>query len=156
MKAQRYASFRCLSFFFLPGLSWRKIPLSVRSRLGAPINRNRTSSSVTSGPSNRPASILPKAQSPPTQQAPQRGGAVRGTAGGALVGLGIRAITVNTGRGAAIGAGADALAGGAAQAGRNQQREVGNQQAQANQTANIQQYNRAKAVCMERRGYTVK
>ena len=25
-----------------------------------------------------------------------------------------------------------------------------------NQTANIQQYNRAKAVCMERRGYTVK
>jgi hypothetical protein len=97
-----------------------------------------------------------KAQSPPTQQAPQRGGAVRGAAGGALVGLGVGAITGNTGKGAAIGAGAGALAGGAAQAGRNQQREAGNQQAQANQTANIQQYNRAKAVCMEGRGYTVK
>ena len=57
-----------------------------------------------------------KAQSPPTQQAPQRGGAVRGAAGGALVGLGVGAISGNTGKGAAIGAGAGALAGGAAQA----------------------------------------
>jgi hypothetical protein len=97
-----------------------------------------------------------KAKAPPPQQAPQRGGAVRGAAGGALVGLGVGAITGNTGKGAAIGAGAGALAGGAAQAGRNQQREAADQQAQANQSANIQQYNRAKAVCMEGRGYTVK
>ena len=97
-----------------------------------------------------------KAQAPPPQQGTERGGAVRGAAGGALVGLGVGAITGKAGKGAAIGAGAGALAGGAAQAGRNQQREVANQQAQANQTANIQQYNRAKAVCMEGRGYTVK
>jgi hypothetical protein len=74
-----------------------------------------------------------KAQAPLMQQAPQRGGAVRGAAGGALVGLDVGAITGNTGKGAAIGAGAGALAGGAAQRGRNQQREAGNQQAQANQ-----------------------
>ena len=97
-----------------------------------------------------------KAQAPPPQQAPQRGGAVRGAAGGALLGLGIGAITGNAGRGAAIGAGAGAVAGGAAQAGRNQQREASNQQAQSNYNANLQQYNRAKAVCMEGRGYTVK
>ena len=97
-----------------------------------------------------------KAQAPTPQQGTERGGAVRGAAGGALVGLGVGAITGKAGKGAAIGAGAGALAGGAAQAGRNQQRQADNQQAQANQTANIQQYNRAKAVCMEGRGYTVK
>jgi hypothetical protein len=97
-----------------------------------------------------------KAQAPPQQQGPERGGAVRGAAGGALLGLGVGAIAGNAGKGAAIGAGAGALAGGAAQAGRNQQQQAANQQAQANQNANIQQYNRAKAVCMEGRGYTVK
>ena len=97
-----------------------------------------------------------KAQAPPPQQGPERGGAVRGAAGGALLGLGIGAITGNAGRGAAIGAGAGAVAGGARQAGRNQQQQASNQQAQSNYNANLQQYNRAKAVCMEGRGYTVK
>jgi hypothetical protein len=97
-----------------------------------------------------------KVQAPAPQQAPERGGAFRGAAGGALLGLGIGAITGNAGRGAAIGAGTGALAGGAVQAGRNQQRAASNQQAQANYNANLQQYNRANAVCMEGRGYAVK
>jgi hypothetical protein len=45
------------------------------------------------------------------------------------------------------------LTGGAVQAGRNQ---ASNQQSQANHNANLQEYNKAKAVCLEGRGYTVK
>lgn len=96
------------------------------------------------------------AQAPPPQQAPERGGAIRGAAGGALVGLGIGAITGKAGKGAAIGAGAGALTGGALQAGRNQQKQAVNQQSQASNNAKIQEYNKARAVCLEGRGYTVK
>jgi hypothetical protein len=97
-----------------------------------------------------------KEQAPPAQQAKERGGAVRGAAGGALVGLGVGAIAGNAGKGAAIGAGAGVLAGGAKQAGRNQQKAASNQQSQANYNARLQEYNKAKMVCLEGRGYTVK
>ena len=95
-------------------------------------------------------------QAPPPQQAPERGGAIRGAAGGALVGLGVGAIAGKAGKGAAFGAGAGALTGGALQAGRNQQKQAANQQTQANYNAKIQDYNKAKAVCLEGRGYTAK
>ncbi len=97
-----------------------------------------------------------KEQAPPPQSAPQRGGALRGAAGGALVGVGVGAIAGNAGKGAAIGAGAGALAGGARQAGRNQQKQAANQQTQASHNARLQEYNKAKMVCLEGRGYTVK
>ena len=53
-------------------------------------------------------------------------------------------------------AGAGVLAGGAKQAGRNQQKAASNQQSQANYNARLQEYNKAKMVCLEGRGYTVK
>lgn len=97
-----------------------------------------------------------KDTAPPPQQAAGRGGAVRGAAGGALVGLGIGSLTGKAGKGAAIGAGAGALAGGARQMGRNEQAKSANQQTQASQQAKNDSYNKAKRACMEGRGYTVK
>jgi len=97
-----------------------------------------------------------KAQQAPQQQTTQRGGAVRGAAGGALLGAGIGAISGNAGKGAAIGAGVGAVGGGARQINQQQKQEAANQQAQAQQQAQIDNYNKAKGVCLEGRGYTVK
>jgi uncharacterized protein YcfJ len=97
-----------------------------------------------------------KAQQAPQQQTTQKGGAVRGAAGGALLGAGIGAIAGDTGKGAAIGAGVGAVGGGAKRRQQQQQQEAANQQAQAQQQAQIDNYNKAKGVCLEGRGYTVK
>jgi uncharacterized protein YcfJ len=97
-----------------------------------------------------------KAQQAPQQQTTQRGGAVRGAAGGALLGAGIGAIAGDTGKGAAIGAGVGAVGGGARQRQQQQQQEAANQQAQAQQQSQIDNYNKAKGVCLEGKGYTVK
>jgi uncharacterized protein YcfJ len=97
-----------------------------------------------------------RAQQAPQQQTTQRGGAVRGAAGGALLGAGIGAIAGDTGKGAAIGAGVGAVGGGARQRQQQQQQQAANQQAQAQQQAQIDRYNKAKGVCLEGRGYTVK
>jgi uncharacterized protein YcfJ len=97
-----------------------------------------------------------KAQQTPQQQTTQRGGAVRGAAGGALLGAGIGAIAGDTGKGAAIGAGVGAVGGGARQRQQQQQQEAAQKQAQAQQQAQIDKYNKAKAVCLEGKGYTVK
>ncbi len=97
-----------------------------------------------------------KAQQAPQQQTTQRGGAVRGAAGGALLGAGIGAIAGDTGKGAAIGAGVGAVGGGARKRQQQQQQEAANQQAQAQQKAQVDNYNKAKGVCLEGRGYTVK
>jgi len=80
------------------------------------------------------------------------GGAARGAAGGAVIG----AIAGNAGKGAAIGA----VTGTAARGMRNRQ-AVGQQQQQTQQqSAAIAQmrsdYDRAYAVCLEGRGYSVK
>jgi uncharacterized protein YcfJ len=91
-----------------------------------------------------------KAQQAPRQQTTQQGGALRGAAGGALLGAGIGAIAGDTGKGAAIGAGVGAVGGGARQRKQQQQKEAAQQQAQ------IDKYNKAKAVCLEGRGCTVK
>lgn len=97
-----------------------------------------------------------KAQQAPQQQTTQKGGVVRGAAGGALLGAGIGAIAGDAGKGAAIGAGVGAVGGGARQRKQQQQQEAANQQAQAQQQAQIDNYNKAKGVCLEGRGYTVK
>jgi hypothetical protein len=97
-----------------------------------------------------------KAQQALQQQTPQKGGAVRGAAKGALLGAGIGAIAGNAGKGAAIGAGVGAVGGGAGQRQQQQQQEAANQQAQAQQNAQIDNYNKAKGVCLEGKGYTVK
>ena len=97
-----------------------------------------------------------KAQQTPQQQTTQRGGAVRGAAGGALLGAGIGAIAGDTGKGAAIGAGAGAVGGGARQRRQQQQQQAAQQQAQAQQQTQIDKYSKAKAVCLEGRGYTAK
>ncbi len=73
-----------------------------------------------------------------------------------MLGTGIGAIAGNTGKGAAIGAVAGAAGGGARQRQQQKQQEAANQQARTQQQAQIDKYNKAKAVCLEGRGYTVK
>ena len=97
-----------------------------------------------------------KAQQAPQQQTARKGQAVRGAAGGALIGLGIGSLSGNAGKGAAIGAGAGALAGGARHQQQQEQQQAANRQAQQAQQAQVERYNRARQVCLEGRGYTVK
>ena len=97
-----------------------------------------------------------KAQQVTQQGSSPKGGAVRGAAGGALLGAGIGAIAGNARKGAAIGAGAGAIGGGAKQKQQKQQQESSAQAAQANQQAQINSYNKAKSACLEGRGYTIK
>jgi len=96
------------------------------------------------------------AQQAPQQQTTQGGGVARGAAGGALVGVGVGAIAGDAGKGAAIGATTGAIAGGARQNRQRQQQQAANQQAQSQQQAQTDHYNKAKGVCLEGRGYTVK
>ena len=97
-----------------------------------------------------------KAQQAPQQQTAQKGQAAKGAAGGALIGLGIGSLSGNAGKGAAIGAGAGALAGGARHQQQQEQQQAANRQAQQAQQAQVERYNRARQVCLEGRGYTVK
>jgi hypothetical protein len=97
-----------------------------------------------------------KTQQVTQQESSPKGGAIKGAAGGALVGAGIGAIAGDARKGAAIGAGAGAVGGGAKQRQQRQQQEAAAQQAQANQQAQINNYNKAKSACLEGRGYTVK
>lgn len=94
----------------------------------------------------------PVASSGQANTGPVVGGAARGAAGGAVIG----AIAGDAGKGAAIGA----VTGTAARGMRNR-RAVGQQQQQTQQqSAAIAQmrseYDRAYAVCLEGRGYSVK
>ncbi len=98
-------------------------------------------------PMNPPVASAGRAQTGPIV-----GGAARGAAGGAVIG----AIAGNAGKGAAVGA----VTGTAARGMRNR-RAVGQQQQQVQQqSAAIDQmrseYDRAYAVCLEGRGYSVK
>ena len=87
---------------------------------------------------------------PPPQQEAPKGGRLRGAAAGAVVG---EVVSGDASSGAAAGA----VAGGVAQ--RNAARQ---QQAQAQQAASSQQqagqaaYGKARAACLEGKGYTVK
>jgi hypothetical protein len=88
--------------------------------------------------------------------APQQGGAVRGAARGAAVGAIGGAIGGDAGKGAAIGAGVGGAAGAMRQGRRNREAAAAAQQTQAQQQTNLQQYEKAYAVCMEGRGYQVR
>jgi len=84
--------------------------------------------------------------------APVVGGAARGAAGGAVIG----AIAGDAGKGAAIGATTGAVTRGARNRGaRNQQQQQAQQQSSA-MAQMRSEYDRAYAVCLEGRGYSVK
>jgi hypothetical protein len=94
----------------------------------------------------------PVASSGQANTAPVVGGAARGAAAGAVIG----AIAGDAGKGAAIGATTGAIARGARNRGAQNQQQ---QQAQQQSTAIAQmnsEYDRAYAVCLEGRGYSVK
>jgi hypothetical protein len=91
------------------------------------------------------------------QQTAQSGRPVaRKAAGGALLGLGLGSLAGEAGKGAAIGAGVGAIAGGAKRRQQEQQQAAANQKAQEAQQAQIDRYNKARQVCLEGKGYTVK
>ena len=96
-----------------------------------------------------------KSQEVPQYESSKSGGAVKGAIGGALLGAGIGAIAGDTGKGAAIGAGAGAVGGGLRQRRQNRQANERNQQTQQQVQQLLEEYNRAKAVCLEGRGYKV-
>ena len=104
---------------------------------------------------------VPKATAPPPPQQAQKGGMLRGAAGGALMGAAIGEIADNDpGKGAAIGAVAGGVFGGARRQKQAQQQQQAQQQwadQQASQYAQKRNsYNRAHAACLEGRGYTVR
>ncbi|HYA01634.1 MAG TPA: glycine zipper domain-containing protein [Syntrophobacteria bacterium] len=105
----------------------------------------------------------PKATAPPPPKQAQSsvaGGALKGGAGGALVGLGIGAIAGNAGKGAAIGAVSGGAIGGIRSHRQQKQDEQAQQQWAQEQASQYQQlrsaYNRAYSACLEGKGYTVK
>jgi hypothetical protein len=99
-----------------------------------------------------PAQPSQVAAAPP----PQQGGAVRGAARGAAVGAVGGAIGGDAGKGAAVGAGVGATAGAMRQNANNRAAAQASQQAQAQQQGNYNNYERAYAVCLQGRGYSVK
>ena len=109
---------------------------------------------------------IPTATAPPPPQTAQRstaGGAVRGGAGGALLGAGIGAIAGGSSgakRGAGIGALSGGVMGGARSHNQQQQDQRARAQWEKEQTqqymANRNSYNRAYSACLEGRGYTVR
>lgn len=96
---------------------------------------------------------------PPPVQTP-RGGAVRGAARGALVGVAVGAIAGDAGKGAAVGAAGGGLTGGMRQRNQAKSQQQAQEKQAMQQAQQIQQgqseYNRAYAVCLEGRSYSVK
>ncbi len=116
-------------------------------------------------PANPPQVQVPEVAAAPPAQAPQ-GGAVRGAARGAAVGAAVGAIGGDAGQGAAAGAAGGAMVGGMRRRDAQRQADVQTQQAQQQQQAAIQQqqaaiqaqrdqFNKAVAVCLQGRGYSV-
>jgi hypothetical protein len=99
----------------------------------------------------------------PTQSAAQQpagaqpGSGVRGAARGAAVGAAVGSLEGEAGKGAAVGAAAGAVAA-RGQSRRQAQAQQQNQaqQASAQQSAKQQDYLRARAACLEGKGYSVK
>jgi hypothetical protein len=149
MKRTALSSIPVLIVFLFTGLALAQNPFIYPAKGQSPEQQKRDEFECHQWAVSQTGFDPTKAQAPAAEQESELGSAVRGGVGGALLGLGIGSLSGNAGKGAAIGAGAGALLGGATQAGRNQQ-------AQANYNANLQEYNRAKAVCMEGRGYAVK
>jgi len=79
------------------------------------------------------------------------GGAAKGAALGAIGG----AIAGDAGKGAAIGAGVGAAGGGIKKRSAQKEQEAQQQAAKQAYQNNLESYNRAKATCLEGRGYSV-
>ena len=90
---------------------------------------------------------------PPQSAGPERGSGVRGAGRGAAAGAAVGAIGGDAGKGAAVGAGAGAV--GARGQSRREQAKT-QEQASAQQSAGQQEYAKAKAACLEGKGYSVK
>ncbi|UJS17663.1 MAG: YMGG-like glycine zipper-containing protein [Candidatus Jettenia sp.] len=100
-------------------------------------------------------------QQPSTQsQGSVAGGAVKGAAGGALLGAGIGAVAGDASKGAAIGAASGGGLGGIRSRKQKKQMEQAQQQQVKQQSVQYNQkqseYNRAYSACLEAKGYTVK
>jgi hypothetical protein len=100
------------------------------------------------------------AQAPPQEQQPagaQPGSGARGAAKGAAVGALAGSMGGEAGKGAAVGAAAGAV-GGRLQSRRQQGQQQAQQQqeASAEQAAKQQEYLKARATCLEAKGYSVK
>lgn len=102
----------------------------------------------------------PKATTPPPVQEKSKASALRGGAGGAVVGLAAGSLVSEAGKGAAIGAASGALIGGVRRNKHQAKEEQKQQEWSQEQAAILQQkrnsYNRAYSACMEGRDYTVK
>jgi len=83
------------------------------------------------------------------------GGAVRGAARGAALGAVGGAIAGDAGKGAAVGAAVGGAGGAMRQRHQKQEAAAEQQQAAQAQEKSIEAYNRAKATCLQGRGYTV-
>lgn len=101
---------------------------------------------------------------PPVQMKTSVGGqAVKGAAGGGLVGAGIGAIAGNVGAGVAIGAGAGAAVLGVKESKTQEQRDAEYKQYLEKYNTDVETYNtevetynKALGACLEGRGYTVR
>ena len=109
-----------------------------------------------------PVQAQPAAPPPPSGPTGERAkGAARGAAAGAVIG---EVANNDAGQGAAVGATAGVLAGGArarqekkaAQQQAQASQQQAQQQAEAQRAAQMDTFNKAKAACLEGRGYTVK
>jgi hypothetical protein len=102
------------------------------------------------------------AQAPAQQPAQQPAGAqpgsgARGAARGAVAGAAIGSLDGEAGKGAAVGATAGAVAArGQSRRQAQQQQAQAQQQASAQQSSQQQNYLKAKAACLEGKGYSVK
>ncbi len=107
-----------------------------------------------------PASVARDATAPqPQTQTRKEGGVLRGGARGAALGAVGGAIGGNAGKGAKVGAAVGALGGGMRRRQSEQHAAASQQQAQQqraqNTKAQLDRYNKAKAVCLKGRGYSV-
>ena len=106
------------------------------------------------------ASQTAPAQAPTGTPTAEKGSAVRGAAKGAAAGAAIGAVAGDAGKGAAIGATAGGVGGRARS--KNKAEEAQQQQVAAANTANAStaaladKYNKARAACLDGKGYSVK
>ncbi len=102
----------------------------------------------------------PTAATPPPQAEARLGGLLRGGARGAALGAVAGAIGGNAGKGAAIGAASGAMIGGMRRRDQHRREQQQQQQWASQEATRYEQgrssYDRAQAVCLEGRGYTVR
>ena len=145
----------CLAFAVLAAVStfvWAQKPVAYPAKNQDATQQTNDDAQCLAW-SKQTTGIDPAASAAPPQAGPhgeRMAGALRGAAGGAVIG---EIADGDSSKGAGIGATAGVLAGGA-RARRNHAAQT--RQAQAAQTQRSDTYYRAYAACMEGRGYTVK